>query len=515
MKTHYKLVALAVACLLSLHTQAQRYFEEVFTAVDKTADVTYANNIAVLTGSPTPTDLKMDIYEPAGDTETERPLVVYIHTGSFLPLLINGTPTGSKTDSSVVEMCKQFARRGYVAASMDYRLGWNPVSPEQDMRTGTLLQAVYRAILDAKACVRYFKMNYSTQGNTYGVDTNRIILVGQGTGGYIALAYATLDKVSEIQLLKFISGSDLPPLFTAGMPYVDQSILGNFEGTNATPGNIPNNVGYSSRVRMVVNMGGALGDSSWLEPGDVPIVAFHVTNDPFAPYANGTVVVPTTGQFVVDVSGSRKVIEYSEEAGNQDVFDIPYSDPYTARANQVNEGYEGLFPFVKPATGPPFFGQAGPWEWVNPADLYAIAPFLGQTALDADTALGGAMLTNPEILNKAHAMAYIDTIQGYLAPRIVQVLQLPGFYNSIEFLLTNDNATLYPNPANNTTVVKMDGNALVESVAVFDASGRSANVDAAIDASAVYLNTSRLAAGVYTVKLNTNKGIATARLIKK
>lgn len=515
MKTLYALATLIAVCLLSFETQAQRYFQEIFTSVDKTADVVYANNIAVLTGAPAATDLKMDVYEPTGDTETARPLVIYIHTGSFLPLLINGTPSGDKTDSASVEMCKQFARRGYVAASMDYRLGWNPISPEQDVRTGTLLQAVYRAILDAKACVRYFKMDYSTQGNTFAIDTNRIILVGQGTGGYIALAYATLDKVQEIQLLKFISGSDIPPLFQAGMPYVNQAVLGNFDGTDATPMNTPNNPTYSSRIRMVVNMGGAMGDSSWLEPGDVPMVAFHVTNDPFAPYANGVVVVPTTGQFVVDVSGSRKVIEYSEMKGNQEVFDIPYTDPYTARANQVNEGFEGLFPFIMPNPGPPFFGQAGPWEWVSMADLNTIAPFLGQTSLDVDTAVGGALLTNPNILDKSHAMPYIDTIQGYLAPRIVQALQLPGFFNSIEEILNNENITLYPNPSSNVAMIQLNGNALVESIELFDVTGKAIEVDATINDEACLINTQKLSPGVYTLRIRTNNGSATSKLVKQ
>src|SRR3954471_20500908 len=95
--------------LLSLFTvttawSQQRYLNEVFTSVNVTSNVRYGNNISILTGSPTATDLLMDMYEPAGDSLTLRPLVIYLHTGSFLPAVFNQNPTGGKTDSTAVEM---------------------------------------------------------------------------------------------------------------------------------------------------------------------------------------------------------------------------------------------------------------------------------------------------------------------------------------------------------------------------------------------------------------------------
>jgi acetyl esterase/lipase len=120
----------------------QRYLDEVFTNVTMTSGITYGQNYSILTGTPTLIDLKLDVYEPTGDTVSMRPLIIYLHTGSFLPILFNKTPTGSRQDSATMEMCKQFARRGYVAVSIDYRLGWNPQAlgmAGQDIRTGTLL----------------------------------------------------------------------------------------------------------------------------------------------------------------------------------------------------------------------------------------------------------------------------------------------------------------------------------------------------------------------------------------
>src|SRR5205085_7297802 len=109
------------------------------------------------------------------DVLPNRPTVIMIHTGSFLPIFYNMQPTGSRNDSAIVTMCKQFARRGYTAIAVDYRAGWNPAATGaagQEIRTGTLLQAAGRGVQDLKACVRFFKNNAAT----YHVDVDKIIL---------------------------------------------------------------------------------------------------------------------------------------------------------------------------------------------------------------------------------------------------------------------------------------------------------------------------------------------------
>src|SRR5205085_819950 len=120
-----------------------RYLDSLFTST-VTSDVIYGNNIDIRTGSPVAMDLKMDVYEPTGDACLSRPLVIFLHAGTYLPILYNDACTGTKTDSSIAETCRQFAYRGYVAVSMDYRVGWTPLSTNQDTVTGSLFQAAYR-----------------------------------------------------------------------------------------------------------------------------------------------------------------------------------------------------------------------------------------------------------------------------------------------------------------------------------------------------------------------------------
>lgn len=149
MKKILTLFAAAIVCSVQ-GVYAQRYLEEVFDDVTVTSSVTYGVNATVLlyqlAGEAVPEELKMDIYEPAGDTETNRPVVLYFHTGNFLPHPQNQSPGGLRTDSAAVEICSRLARMGYVAASCDYRLGWNPVAPTQDERVFTLINAAYRGV---------------------------------------------------------------------------------------------------------------------------------------------------------------------------------------------------------------------------------------------------------------------------------------------------------------------------------------------------------------------------------
>ena len=127
------------------------------------------------------------------------------------------------------------------------------------------MKAAYRGIQDVKSAIRYFRMTYEN-GNPYKIDTSRIIICGQGTGGWIATCLNSVDKVSELQLPKFLDGN--------GIPLIDTAVLGDWDGFGGVDTlNISNHPGYSSEHDMVLNMGGAIGDISWLEAADKPIAA--------------------------------------------------------------------------------------------------------------------------------------------------------------------------------------------------------------------------------------------------
>ncbi|MES2591847.1 MAG: T9SS type A sorting domain-containing protein [Bacteroidota bacterium] len=520
MRKKLQLVASLSLLACSFQGYSQRYSTEVFSSVTVTSNVTYGTNVSVITGAPAASTLMMDVYQPTADTATARPLVIVLHTGSFLPRVSNGQPTGNKTDSAVVEMCTRFAKKGYVAVAPDYRLGWNPISGTEEVRTGTLLNAVYRAIQDSKNCVRFFK-NDKMNANTYKIDTMKIAVGGLGSGGYIALAHASLNQVSEIMLSKFIDNTQTPPA-----PYINQSLSGNFDGTNSGPLNNPNYASNTSTIQMAFNVGGAIGDSSWINTGEVPVVGLHCTMDPNAPYKTGAVIVPSTGNFVVEASGSYDVIRIINKSAidNNEIFNNSiFTDVYTTRANMLNDGYEGLYPFVTPAPGAAMSctgaganaqtQQGAPWDWWDEA-AYIAAPGHPNSAPGSVMACL-AKTGNPD-MSATKGKKYIDTVQGYVTPRMVCALGLPGCVANTAGI--NENAavsdvTIFPNPTSSAINFSVAGSNSILKVELFDLTGRMVKQVAGLNAKTYSIQLDGLTSGMYITKIQLNKGTIAKRII--
>ena len=393
--------------VLSPSIAQTRYLEDVGDEIVVTSNVVYGTNIGIISQTPALEELKMDLYQLAGDdTTTNKPVVIMLHTGSFLPAIANGQPTGDKTDNAVVEMCKRFAKKGYLAVALNYRLGWNPVSTSEDVRRATLIQAAYRGLQDTKTAVRFLRKSVAEDGNPYGVG-DKFAIGGYGTGGYLSLAVATLnDYESELLMPKFIDSSQ-ETIDANGqpMPYIIQSVLGNFEATDfgmmpvdttgdgvtdtQVPLCIPNNVGYSSEVDMVFNAGGALPDISWLEAGEVPIASMQNILDPDAPYGEGNVIVPTTGEFVIVAHGSKLIQEKTDSLGNNEVFEglsTMLNDSWYRNGNgtanavvAIHDDLPGLFGMLTPtpSAAPTTCGlqavQNAPWDWWDNTTYGAMA----------------------------------------------------------------------------------------------------------------------------------------------
>jgi len=530
---------------------AQRYTTEVFSQVNVNANVSYAQNIdfltsdfsnpaqvaadvtqiktALATGQAIPAkffnpadpasdvkvkDLKMDVYSPVGDNATDRPLAIYIHTGNFLPPGINGGINGSKNDSSAIVMCEKLAKRGFVAIAANYRLGWNPLDPNQFVRRAQLLNAVYRAIHDMKELVRVAKADAAN----LGIDKNRVIIFGEGSGGYVALAYATLDKWAEVEIAKFINPA-------TGNSFVDSNQVGNIEGLNGLLNLYADN-GESTDISMCVNMGGALADISWLEAGDAPMISFHCVRDPFAPFGEGTVVVPTTQDDVVDVSGANNFMVKANTLGNNNSYTSQnYNDPITlaARARYgVTYNYifpapfdtitvntaEGLFPVIKPIAGSLFTNVSAPWQWWDPAGPIATDTFSAGPPVITYHMAG--LAGNPS-MSPSYGRTYQDTILGYVTPRMVNSMNI---MSKEEFAL-NASIDLYPNPATESIILNLsDASLSLQSYQIIDATARVV-LNGTLKKGNNELNVEALNSGVYFIKVQTNEGEAVQRFVKK
>ena len=78
-------------------------------------------------------------------------------------------------------VCQGFAKRGFVTATIDYRLGIENQKTEVDYAN-----ALYRAQQDGRAAIRFLK-KHATQ---YCIDTNKVFLTGSSSGSKTAMAIA-------------------------------------------------------------------------------------------------------------------------------------------------------------------------------------------------------------------------------------------------------------------------------------------------------------------------------------
>ncbi len=257
---------------INVDCNSHRFDQEVFSNVLTTSNILYGAN---MDANGSNTNLTMDIYQPDGDTVSVRPLIIWAHGGSFI--------TGTKSDPDIVSLCQHFAKRGYVCASINYRLGVPfPINQESAMK------AVYRSMQDMKASIRFFRKDAATT-NIYKIDPNTIFVGGSSAGAFAALHTAYLDKYSEFPIP------------------VDTIAMGTIEGSSGNPG-------YSTAVNAVIDLCGALGNKTNVEAGDLPFVAMHGNADNTVPYSTAMINFLTIYPIGV-VDGSYAISDFANSIG--------------------------------------------------------------------------------------------------------------------------------------------------------------------------------------------------------
>ncbi len=554
-----KLTSLLVlsCCLVGTLMAQNRYIDEIFSTVTVENDVTYSTNVdplAISQGATGPTPQLMNVYQAEGDTVSLRPVVVMFHTGNFLPQYFNGGPYGSRTDSAIVEMTNRLVKRGYVGIAATYRQGWQPTAAADSVRTGSLLQAVYRASQDAHALSRFLRRSVAEEGNPYGIDTSRIVYFGVGTGGYIVQAHNFLDRIDEILAnINFYTPS--------GIPLVNESINSNPQGTILTMQNVPNHVGYNSNVAFTYNIGGALGDTLWMDgvSQEAPVASVHSLTDPFAPYQAGTVIVPTIPPMpVVDVLGSNRVVQRANDSGLNDVLAPANAftlddkfDPLSGILNQITAGFktvrvtspiqtatsdtfqlgrDNLWTILRLPADPmnpdpddPNVGDAGATSglqnWFDETTLRAIIgginAQLPDANLSADDIIDGEDQTNPNRANAAAAKTFIDTIMAHFIPRAYYALDIEGLISSTNDVISNQQIGLevFPNPVGEGFTVRTAEGHPIRTLRVLDMNGRVVLNLTDVNATSRFVSRGNLPRGAYLLQLQLEEGTTARKLI--
>jgi acetyl esterase/lipase len=214
-------------------------------------NVVYGSNLNVQGNTQ---KLDMDIYYPKNRIAGKRyPLVMMLHGGSFL----NGRKESLGTH------CKILADSGFVAVTINYRLGWNAASVFSGcdkIDVNSLIAATYRSVQDTHAAMRFLVAN----ANKYDIDTKWLFIGGSSAGGFIALDMAYLTQ-------KFAAEKMADAVAT----------LGKLD----TAGNKFKN---SFKIKGILNMWGALPDSTLINKSTaLPTIFFHGTADQTVPYDRG------------------------------------------------------------------------------------------------------------------------------------------------------------------------------------------------------------------------------------
>lgn len=216
----------------------KRYINQIFPSIDTLMNLPYGVS-KNLKGEDQV--LTLSLFSPKNDTLSKRPVVVFIHGGGFV--------NGDKNSGYAKTVSVDLAKRGFVVASINYRLGVE--SPRSDT---TYFEAMIRAVQDAKAAIRFMRKN----AVEFGLDTASICISGGSAGGMTALHLAYLGE------------NEVPP-------QIKKSSYGSLEGNSG-------NEGYSSKVHAVVNFWGSMANINWIQQNDIPVFSVHGTTDRTVPF---------------------------------------------------------------------------------------------------------------------------------------------------------------------------------------------------------------------------------------
>lgn len=147
------------------------------------SDIIYAEGLShesVNSANSTRMPLELDLYVPNNDSEN-RPVFMFIHGGGFTG--------GDKQGGNIFALANYYTSRGFVFASINYRLlndfgsipqAWEATTSFVDPNQVPQYYAIYPAQRDAKAALRWIVAN----AETYNINTD-YITVGGGSAGAI------------------------------------------------------------------------------------------------------------------------------------------------------------------------------------------------------------------------------------------------------------------------------------------------------------------------------------------
>lgn len=139
-----------------------RYVHHVFEDVEVTENIVYGT---ATTAGGDQIELRLDIYEPAGDTAEQRPAMMWMFGGAWI--------AGDR--QQMAAYAEDSARRGYVGVTIDYRIRPGAINE--------IVDAAWDAYDDSVAAAEWLADNAAD----YGIDPDAIVAGGVSAGAINAL----------------------------------------------------------------------------------------------------------------------------------------------------------------------------------------------------------------------------------------------------------------------------------------------------------------------------------------
>ena len=130
-----------VAGTVTISGDPVRYINPIFEKVEIEKDILFGE---VINFDGKTEKLLLGVYTPDGDIQRGRPVILWIHGGGF-------RYGNDKSQSYIVKMATEFAKRGYVCVSINYRVRNNP----KDDKLGTMANALE----DAMSALNWLRNN--------------------------------------------------------------------------------------------------------------------------------------------------------------------------------------------------------------------------------------------------------------------------------------------------------------------------------------------------------------------
>ena len=195
---------------------------------------------------------KLDLFLPQVPDDKPCPVIVRIHGGAW-----------RHGDKSAQRGVAGYVKQGYIGVAINYRFSQQAIFPAQ--------------IEDCKAAIRWLRAN----AEEYGIDPERICVVGSSAGGHLA---ALLGTTGDSQ--HFDVGEHL------GFSSAVCAVVDNFGPTDLLEAN--RTPGFENKMSMVTQLlGGTVAEKpelaaaanpiNYISPADPPFLIIHGDADPIVP----------------------------------------------------------------------------------------------------------------------------------------------------------------------------------------------------------------------------------------